>query len=77
MLFVRLFLKRGSNVLINILKLSFTSSQYTLNKSLFCMLLINNFKLSNDNTSLYEKIFFEGLYDVSLFGEIRDNNMGK
>ena len=37
------------------------------------MLLIINFKLSNDNTLLYEKI----LYDVSLLSEIRDNNIGK
>ena len=41
------------------------------------MVLINNFKLSNDNTLLYEKIFFDGFYDVCLLGEIRDNNMGK
>ena len=41
------------------------------------MLLINNFKLSNDNNLLYEIIVFDGLYDVSLLGEIRDNNMGK
>ena len=38
------------------------------------MLLINSFKLSNDNTLLYENIFFDGLYDVSLLGEIRNIN---
>ena len=41
------------------------------------MLLINNFKLSNDNTLVYKKIFYDGLYNVSLLGKIRDNKMGK
>ena len=33
--------------------------------------------LSNDNTPLYENILFDGLYDVSLLVEIRDNTIGK